>query len=164
VQQAPLFEAFSSNKLQILRFQSSKLFYWIELASFRCIVQGDSYVHGAMFTGPSHMHVLLTYLLSPSSRQRILRDLTMDRGGHAQLFFWVPNRNSATWWKHFRNRNSATFKEMFLRNRNSAIPQFRNRNFFWSPQLQICNLRASLPQFSAYFWLWSSLNLSLRLF
>ncbi len=38
-------------------------------------------------------------------------------------FFWVRNRNSATWRKHFRNRNAATFKEMFLRNRNSAIPQ-----------------------------------------
>ncbi len=25
-------------------------------------------------------------------------------------FFWVHNRNSATWRKHFRNRNSATFK------------------------------------------------------
>ncbi len=24
-------------------------------------------------------------------------------------FFWVRNRNSATWRKHFRNRNSATF-------------------------------------------------------
>jgi hypothetical protein len=38
-------------------------------------------------------------------------------------FFSVRNRNSATGRKHFRNRNSATFKEMLLRNRNSAIPQ-----------------------------------------
>ncbi len=45
---------------------------------------------------------------------------------------------------HFRNRNSATFKEMLLRNRNSAIAIF-----FLSPQLQVRNLRASLPQFLA---------------
>jgi hypothetical protein len=38
-------------------------------------------------------------------------------------FFRVRNRNSATRRKHFSNRNSATFKRMSLRNRNSAIPQ-----------------------------------------
>jgi hypothetical protein len=37
-------------------------------------------------------------------------------------FFWSPHRNSAT------------FKEMLLRNRNSAIPQ---SHFFLSPQLEI---------------------------
>ncbi len=45
-------------------------------------------------------------------------------------FFWVRNRNSATWRKHLRNRKSATFKEMLLRNRNSAIAIFSEvRNF-----------------------------------
>ncbi len=45
-------------------------------------------------------------------------------------FFWVRNRNFATWRKHFRNRNSATVKEMLLRNRNSAIAIFSDvRNF-----------------------------------
>jgi hypothetical protein len=46
----------------------------------------------------------------------------MQRWARA-TFFWDRNRNSATRRKHFRNRNSATFKEMLLRNRNSAIPQ-----------------------------------------
>ncbi len=64
-------------------------------------------------------------------------------------FFWVRNRNSATCRKHLRNRNSATFQRMSLRNRNSAIPQSQ---FFWNPQLQVRNLRALLPQFSADFW------------
>ncbi len=70
-------------------------------------------------------------------------------------FFWVPNRNSATRRKHFRNHNSATFKEMLLRNRNSAIPQSQ---FFWSPQVQVRNLRTSLPQFSAHFWPWNPVD------
>jgi hypothetical protein len=52
-------------------------------------------------------------------------------------FFWVRNRNSATWRKPFRNRNSATFYEMLLRNRNSAIPQsqFLVKPATSSPQL-----------------------------
>jgi hypothetical protein len=49
---------------------------------------------------------------------------------------------------------------MFLRNRNSAIPQSQ---FFRSPQLQVRNLRTLLPKFSAYIWLWSSLKLSIFL-
>ncbi len=52
-------------------------------------------------------------------------------------FFWVLNRNSSTWRKHFRYRNSATFKEMLLRNHNSAIPQsqFFLKSATSSPQL-----------------------------
>jgi hypothetical protein len=45
-------------------------------------------------------------------------------------FFGVRKRNSATCRKNFRNRNSATFKETLLRNRNSAIAIFSDvRNF-----------------------------------
>ncbi len=53
-------------------------------------------------------------------------------------YFCVRNRNSATRRKHFSNRNSATFKEMLLRNRNSAIPQtqFVFESAISSPQLQ----------------------------
>ncbi len=43
--------------------------------------------------------------------------------GTRNFFFWVRNRNSATWRRHFHNRNSANFKEMLLRKCNSAIPQ-----------------------------------------
>jgi hypothetical protein len=39
------------------------------------------------------------------------------------FIFEQRNRNSTTGRKHFSNRNSATFKEMLLRNRNSAILQ-----------------------------------------
>jgi hypothetical protein len=54
-----------------------------------------------------------------------------SRGGHTRNFFCVRNRDSATKRKHFRNHNSATFKEPG--NRNSAIPESQ---FFWSPQLE----------------------------
>ncbi len=57
-------------------------------------------------------------------------------------FLKVRNCNFATWRKYYRNRNSATFKEMLLRNRNSAIAIFS----------EVHNLRASIPLFSAYFW------------
>ncbi len=54
-------------------------------------------------------------------------------------FFWVCNRNSATWRKHLCNRKSATFKEMLLRNRNSAISQlqFFLKSATSSPQLEL---------------------------
>ncbi len=38
-------------------------------------------------------------------------------------FFLSPQSQFRNMKKHFRNRNSATFKEMLLRNCNSAIPQ-----------------------------------------
>jgi hypothetical protein len=49
------------------------------------------------------------------------------------------------------------FKEMLLRNRNSAIPQLQYflMSATSSPQLQVRNLRASFPQFLAYFWSWN---------
>ncbi len=63
---------------------------------------------------------------------------TVQRWARA-TFFWVRNRNSATWRKHLRNRKSATFKEMLLRNRNSAIPQlqFFLKSVTSSPQLEL---------------------------
>jgi hypothetical protein len=53
-------------------------------------------------------------------------------------FFRVNYRNSATWRKNFCNRNSATFKQMMLRNHNSAIPQsqFFLKSATSSPQLE----------------------------
>ncbi len=63
-------------------------------------------------------------------------------------FFLVRNHNSATCRKHLRKRNSATFKEMLLRNSNSVIAIFS----------EVRNLRASLL---AYFWPWCSLKLDL---
>ncbi len=53
-------------------------------------------------------------------------------------FFWVCNRNFATWRKHFRHRNSATFLEMLLRKCNSAIPQsqFFLKSATLNPQLE----------------------------
>jgi hypothetical protein len=62
----------------------------------------------------------------------------VTRGGHRQLFFRVRNRNSATYRKHFHNRNSATFKEMLLRNRNSAITIFL-KSATSNPQLESFN-------------------------
>jgi hypothetical protein len=61
-----------------------------------------------------------------------------SRGGHAQLFFWFRNRNSATCRKNFHNHNSATFKEMLLHNCNFAIPQsqFFLMSATSSPQLE----------------------------
>jgi hypothetical protein len=56
-----------------------------------------------------------------------------------RTFFWSPQ-------SQFRNVKEALpqlFKEMLLRNRNSAVAIFS----------EVRNLRASLPQFSAYFWL-----------
>ncbi len=57
-------------------------------------------------------------------------------------FFLVRNRNSATESKHFRNRNSATFKEKLVC--NSAI---RNHNFFWFSQLQVATLELNFRNF-----------------
>ncbi len=67
--------------------------------------------------------------------------LSYDQRWARATFFWVHNRNSATWRNHFRNRNSSTFKEMLLRNRNSAIPQsqFFLKSATSSPQLESFN-------------------------
>ncbi len=66
----------------------------------------------------------------------LCKSIYEQRGARA-TFFWVRNRNSAIERKHFRNRYSATFKEMLLRNRNSAIPQsqFFLKSATSSPQL-----------------------------
>ncbi len=56
-------------------------------------------------------------------------------------FFWVRNRNSAIWKKHFRNHNMATFKEMLLRNWDSTTAIFSEVHNFKSAtwKLQFCN-------------------------
>jgi hypothetical protein len=79
---------------------------------------------------------LITYILVYTRK---------DRGGHAQIFF-----ESAIAIPQLEGSTSAIaipqlFKEMLLRNRNSAIAIFSD----------VRNLRASFPQFSAYFWPWN---------
>jgi hypothetical protein len=64
-------------------------------------------------------------------------DSFITRGGHAQLFLspqpQFRNLKEAIPQLQFRNCNSATFKEMLLRNRNTAIPQ--SQFFFKSTTL-----------------------------
>ncbi len=91
---------------------------------------------------------------TPSTHVRMTNLPSCQRWASA-TYFWVCNCNSATRTKHFRNRNSATLKEMLLRNRNSAIPQSQ---FFFESATSIRNLRASLPQCSAHFWPWNPVD------
>ncbi len=65
-------------------------------------------------------------------RQRLCQ---LQRRARAN-FFWVRNRNSATWRKHFRDHNSAIYKEMLSA---TATPQFRNCNFF----SEVCNFKSA---------------------
>jgi hypothetical protein len=72
--------------------------------------------------------------------------LIVSRGGYAQLFL-----ESAIAIPQLEGSSSAIaipqlFKNMLLRNHNSAIPQSQ---IFLNPQLQVHNLGALIPHFSA---------------